>query len=102
MPPPDGIELTKRIRGSATNRTTPIVIITGAEDRGLMARAFQAGANWFLFKARSTVAASAPDSDLPDTHRAGTPQNLARQSEMRRLHRIGEGSPHRGDPRPEP
>jgi CheY-like chemotaxis protein len=50
MPPPDGIELTKRIRGSATNRTTPIVIITGAEDRGLMARAFQAGANWFLFK----------------------------------------------------
>jgi CheY-like chemotaxis protein len=50
MPPPDGIELAKRIRSSAVNRTTPIVIITGAEDRGLMARAFQAGANFFLFK----------------------------------------------------
>jgi CheY-like chemotaxis protein len=50
MPPPDGIELTMRIRSSDRNRTTPIVIITGAEDRGLMTRAFQAGANWFLFK----------------------------------------------------
>jgi PleD family two-component response regulator len=50
MPPPDGIELTKLIRSSEQNRGTPIVIITGAEDRGLMSRAFQAGANWFLAK----------------------------------------------------
>lgn len=50
MPPPDGIELTRRIRSSEQNRSTPIVIITGAEDRGLMSRAFQAGANWFLAK----------------------------------------------------
>jgi two-component system, response regulator len=50
MPPPDGIELTRQIRHSWPNRNTPVVIITGAEDRGLMARAFQAGANWFLCK----------------------------------------------------
>ena len=50
MPPPDGIELTMIIRKSGLNRATPVVIITGAEDRGLMARAFHAGANWFLFK----------------------------------------------------
>jgi CheY-like chemotaxis protein len=50
MPPPDGVELTKQIRSSDMNRTTTIVILTGAEDRGLMSRAFQAGANLFLFK----------------------------------------------------
>jgi DNA-binding response OmpR family regulator len=50
MPPPDGIELTKRIRSLRLNQSTPIVIITGEKDPGLMARAFQAGANLFLFK----------------------------------------------------
>jgi CheY-like chemotaxis protein len=50
MPPPDGVELTKQIRSSKLNRTTHVVIITGAEDRGLMSRAFEAGANLFLFK----------------------------------------------------
>ena len=50
MPPPDGMEVTRRIRSSEVNRTTPIVILTGAEDRGLMTRAFQAGANFFLSK----------------------------------------------------
>src|SRR5579871_5325612 len=32
LPPPDGVELTKRIRGSEINRTTTVVILTGAED----------------------------------------------------------------------
>src|ERR1700722_20089329 len=50
MPPPDGVEVTRQIRGSRFNRTTLVVILTGAEDKGLMARAFQAGANLFLFK----------------------------------------------------
>jgi CheY-like chemotaxis protein len=50
MAPPNGLELAKRTRNSETNRTTPIVIVTGGEDRGLMTRAFQAGANFFLFK----------------------------------------------------
>jgi len=50
MPPPDGVEVTKQIRISKLNRTTLVVILTGAQDNGLMARAFQAGANLFLFK----------------------------------------------------
>jgi CheY-like chemotaxis protein len=50
MPPPDGVELTKQIRSSGMNQTTTIVILTGGEDRGLMTRAFEAGANLFLFK----------------------------------------------------
>jgi CheY-like chemotaxis protein len=50
MPPPDGIELTRRIRASDLNRKTPIVIITGEEDNAVLGRAFDAGANFFLFK----------------------------------------------------
>ena len=50
LPPPNGVELTKQVRSSEINRTTYVVIISGADDRGLMARAFQAGANMFLFK----------------------------------------------------
>jgi CheY-like chemotaxis protein len=50
MPPPDGIELTRRTRASGLNRTTPIVIITGEDDNAVLARAFEAGANFFLFK----------------------------------------------------
>ena len=47
MPPPDGIELTRQMRCAVLNQRTPIVIVTGERDRGLMSRAFQAGANLF-------------------------------------------------------
>jgi CheY-like chemotaxis protein len=50
MPSPDGLELTRWIRASGLNRTTPIVMITGEDDRTILARAFQAGASFFLFK----------------------------------------------------
>ena len=50
MPPPDGIELTRQIRAGGMNHRTPIVIITGEEDQGILTRAFEAGANFFLFK----------------------------------------------------
>jgi len=50
MPPPDGIELTRQMRSSRLNLTTPIIIITGEQERGLTARAFEAGANFLLFK----------------------------------------------------
>ena len=50
MPPPDGIELTRQIRAGGMNHRTPIVIITGEEDHGILTRAFEAGANFFLFK----------------------------------------------------
>ena len=50
MPPPDGIELTRQVRASGLNRTTPIVVITGEEDNTVLKRAFEAGASFFLFK----------------------------------------------------
>jgi CheY-like chemotaxis protein len=50
MPPPDGIELARQIRASRANATSVIVMITGEEDRTVMARAFQAGVEFFLFK----------------------------------------------------
>src|SRR5690242_21470529 len=50
MPAPDGIQLTRLIRASGPNRKTPVVIITGGEDPGLLGLAFEVGANFFLFK----------------------------------------------------
>jgi two-component system chemotaxis response regulator CheY len=50
MPAPDGIALAYQVRASAINRTTPIVMITGENDRGLLTRVFEAGAAFVLFK----------------------------------------------------
>src|ERR1700739_4101314 len=50
MPAPDGIALARQVRASTLNRTTPIVMITGENDRGLLTRVFEAGATFVLFK----------------------------------------------------
>lgn len=50
MPAPDGIELTRKIRSGGLNISTPILMITGEDDRALLGRAFEAGANFFLYK----------------------------------------------------
>jgi CheY-like chemotaxis protein len=50
MPTPNGIELTKKIRSGGLNVSTPIMVITGEDDRALLGRAFEAGANFFLYK----------------------------------------------------
>jgi len=50
MPSPDGIELTRKIRSGGLNYSTPIMIITGEDNRALLGRAFEAGANFFLYK----------------------------------------------------
>ncbi len=50
MPAPDGIELVRQMRTSGLNQRTLVVMITGEEDRGVLTRAFQAGANFCLFK----------------------------------------------------
>jgi DNA-binding response OmpR family regulator len=50
MPPPDGIDLAGRARASGFNQKTPIVMISGDADPSLQKRAFQAGANFFLYK----------------------------------------------------
>ncbi|MGH9494928.1 MAG: response regulator [Candidatus Sulfotelmatobacter sp.] len=50
MPAPDGIELTRKIRSGGLNVATPIMVISGEDDRALLGRAFEAGANFFLYK----------------------------------------------------
>ena len=50
MPAPDGAELARQVRASRVNASTVIVMITGEQDRTVMARAFEAGVEFFLFK----------------------------------------------------
>jgi CheY-like chemotaxis protein len=50
MPPPDGLELARQLRGSRINASTVIIMITGEQDRTLMKRAFEIGVEFFLFK----------------------------------------------------
>jgi CheY-like chemotaxis protein len=50
MPRLDGFRLTRAIRASTLNRTTPIIMVTGSNERRVMHEAFQAGANFFLPK----------------------------------------------------
>jgi DNA-binding response OmpR family regulator len=50
MPPPDGMELARQMRASGLNQKTPIVMITGEEDRTVLTRGFEAGATFLLFK----------------------------------------------------
>jgi two-component system chemotaxis response regulator CheY len=50
MPAADGIALARQVRASALNRTTPITMITGESDGGLLAKLFEAGATFALFK----------------------------------------------------
>jgi CheY-like chemotaxis protein len=50
IPKIPGVELTRRIRHSAWNKSTPIVVVTGSADRKAMKHAFEAGATFFLQK----------------------------------------------------
>jgi CheY-like chemotaxis protein len=50
MPKPDGVQLAKLARGSGVNRRTPIIMVSGENTPDGMTRAFEAGANFFLFK----------------------------------------------------
>ena len=50
MPGIDGCELAREVRKSLLNRTTPIVFVTGEQDRSVMQEAFAAGGTFFLTK----------------------------------------------------
>lgn len=50
MPSPDGFRLACVIRKSSWNKSTPIVIVTGLEDRQAMQEVFSLGATFFLQK----------------------------------------------------
>jgi CheY-like chemotaxis protein len=50
MPNMHGFELARRVRESSWNRSTPIVIVTGRDEKSTMQQAFAKGANFFLQK----------------------------------------------------
>jgi CheY-like chemotaxis protein len=50
MPGLNGFDLARVIRNSSWNKTTPIIIVTGRDDRQTMQQAFAAGATFFLQK----------------------------------------------------
>jgi len=49
-PAPDGIQLARMARTSGLNRRTPIIMVANGGTPDAMSRAFEAGANFFLFK----------------------------------------------------
>jgi two-component system, chemotaxis family, chemotaxis protein CheY len=49
-PVSDGIELTRKIRGSGYNRKTPIVMITTPKYSGFLTEGFEAGASFLIYK----------------------------------------------------
>jgi CheY-like chemotaxis protein len=50
MPKMHGFDLARRVRESSWNRSTPIVIVTGRDERSTMQEAFANGATFFLQK----------------------------------------------------
>jgi len=50
MPNMHGFDLARKIRESTWNKSTPIVIVTGRDDRNTMQQAFAIGATFFLQK----------------------------------------------------
>src|SRR5450432_2190580 len=50
MPNLNGFDLARLIRKSSWNKSTPIVIVTGREERQTMQQAFSIGATFFLQK----------------------------------------------------
>jgi CheY-like chemotaxis protein len=50
MPSLNGLALAKEVRTSSWNRSTPIVIVTGRDERDTMNQAFASGATFFLQK----------------------------------------------------
>jgi CheY-like chemotaxis protein len=50
MPSPNGFQLARLIRKSSWNKSTPIVIVTGLDDRQIMQQVFSIGATFYLQK----------------------------------------------------
>jgi DNA-binding response OmpR family regulator len=50
MPPPDGLELARRIRAAGPNKRATIVMITGEQGSHFMQHVFEAGVNFVIFK----------------------------------------------------
>ena len=50
MPPPDGLELTRKARSPGINQTTPIILVSDDQSTAAVSQGFAAGASFFLYK----------------------------------------------------
>jgi len=50
MPDMNGLDLARRIRNSAWNKSAPLIVVTGCHDRNTMQAAFETGVTFFLRK----------------------------------------------------
>jgi CheY-like chemotaxis protein len=50
MPPVRGLELTERVHASSWNKSTPVIVVTGRDDRHAMQQAFSNGASFYMHK----------------------------------------------------
>jgi CheY-like chemotaxis protein len=50
MPKMHGLDLARMVRTSSWNKSTPIVVVTGRDDKAAMQEAFATGATYFLHK----------------------------------------------------
>lgn len=50
MPPPDGLELARRIRAAGPNKRATIIMVTGEQGSHFMQHVFEAGVNFVIFK----------------------------------------------------
>ena len=50
MASPDGVELARRIRGSGSTNRAPIVMLSDDDNPAVLSEAFEAGANFCLYK----------------------------------------------------
>src|SRR5579862_6521762 len=62
-PVSDGIELTRKIRGSGFNRKTPIVMITTPKYTGFLTEGFEAGASFESFREETRIFGSGDHDD---------------------------------------
>jgi CheY-like chemotaxis protein len=78
MPKIHGLDLARRIRSSSWNKSTPIVVVTGRDDKEAMQQAFSFGATFFLHKPVDRQRLS----KLLQTVRGGLVQNRRRYSRV--------------------
>jgi len=78
LPDPDGLQLARTARSSGPNRRTPIIMVSGHDAPDAMSRAFEAGANFFLFK----------PFDRPRLMRVLRAAHAPIEQERRRFHRV--------------
>jgi CheY-like chemotaxis protein len=50
MPSPDGLELSRQVRGAGLNQMTPIILLSDDQSTGAVSKGFAAGASVFLYK----------------------------------------------------